>query len=318
MIVVALAFAVVAGPAIEVSIPAPVPIIDRTVLAMGTQLRVHLEGSGDLGRASEEALAESARIEAACSTWDPASAWSRLNAAAGAPVPLAQEWIELLGQIQTWNRRTDGAFDPVLMTLLQAWGTRQGGRVPDSATLAAARLASGSALLVLDRNRGTARLSHPKAGVEEGGFLKGYALDAMKRAADVSAGWMDFGGQILAWGRPFQVAIADPQDRQVPRCRVVLDTASLSSSGTSERGRHILDPRSGEPCVAWGSTSVVASEALTADVLSTALFVMGPEAGLDWAERHQVAAAFLLNDGRILLTRAFQSLHPALIPRESR
>jgi thiamine biosynthesis lipoprotein len=285
---------------------------------MGTQLHLHLEGSGDLGWASQVALAESTRIEAACSTWDPASAWSRLNVAAGAPVPLAQEWIELLDQIQTWNRRTDGAFDPVLMALLQAWGTRQGGRVPDSETLVAARLASGSALLVLDRNRGTARLSHPKAGVEEGGFLKGYALDAMKRAAGVPAGWMDFGGQILAWGRPLQVAIADPQDRQRLRCTVVLDAASLSSSGTSERGRHILDPRSGEPCVAWGSTAVVAGDALTADVLSTALYVMGPKAGLDWAERHQVAAAFLLNDGRIRMTRAFQSLHPALVPRESR
>jgi thiamine biosynthesis lipoprotein len=285
---------------------------------MGTQLHLHLEGSGDLGWASQVALAESTRIEAACSTWDPASAWSRLNVAAGAPVPLAQEWIELLDQIQTWNRRTDGAFDPVLMALLQAWGTRQGGRVPDSETLVAARLASGSALLVLDRNRGTARLSHPKAGVEEGGFLKGYALDAMKRAAGVPAGWMDFGGQILAWGRPLQVAIADPQDRQRLRCTVVLDAGSLSSSGTSERGRHILDPRSGEPCVAWGSTAVVAGDALTADVLSTALYVMGPKAGLDWAERHQVAAAFLLNDGRIRMTRAFQSLHPALVPRESR
>ncbi|MDR3682360.1 MAG: FAD:protein FMN transferase [Geothrix sp.] len=298
--------------------PVPAPVLERTVLAMGTELHLHLEGSGDLGRASEAALAEGARIEAACSTWNPASSWSRLNASHGAPVALAKEWIDLLGQIQAWNQRTEGAFDPVLMALIQAWGTREGGRTPDPEALAEARRASGSALLVLDRKGGTARLRHPGAGVEEGGFLKGYALDAMRKASGAPAGWMDFGGQILAWGRPLTVAVADPQDRRRARCTFVLEAASLSCSGTSERGRHILDPRSGEPCPAWGSTAVVAADGLSADVLSTALFVLGPDRGLTWAEQHEVAAAFLLNDGSLRMTRAFQSLHPTSISRENR
>jgi len=298
--------------------PFPAPVMDRTALAMGTELRIHLEGNGDLDKASEAALAEAARIEAACSTWNPASSWSRLNASQGAPVVLAREWIDLLDRIQTWNLRTGGAFDPVLMALIQAWGTRGGGRTPGPEALAEARRASGSALLVLDRRAGTARLLHPRAGVEEGGFLKGYALDAMRKVSGVPVGWMDFGGQILTWGRPLTVDIADPQDRKLPRCTLALNTASLSCSGTSERGRHLLDPRSGQPCPAWGSTAVVAPDGLSADVLSTALFVLGPVQGLVWAERHEVAAAFLLNDGQIRMTRAFLSLRPTLIPRENR
>jgi thiamine biosynthesis lipoprotein len=181
-----------------------------------------------------------------------------------------------------------------------------------------ARRASGSSLLILNRKDGTARLLHPSAGVEEGGFLKGYALDAMRKASGVSVGWMDFGGQILAWGRPLRVDIADPQNRRLRRCTFTLKAGSLSCSGTSERGRHILDPRSGVPCPAWGSTAVVAADGLSADVLSTALYVMGPDRGLVWAERHGVAAAFLLNDGGFRMTRAFQSLHPTLVPRENR
>jgi thiamine biosynthesis lipoprotein len=298
--------------------PVPTPAMDRTVLAMGTELRIHLEGSGDLGRASEVALTEAARIEAACSTWNPASSWSRLNASQGAPVTLAREWIDLLGQIQTWNLRTEGAFDPVLMALIQAWGTREGGRTPGPEALADARRASGCSLLVLDKSHRTARLRHPKAGVEEGGFLKGYALDAMRKASGTSVGWMDFGGQVLAWGRPLTVDIADPQDRRLKRCTFILEAASLSCSGTSERGRHILDPRSGLPCPAWGGTAVVAADGLSADVLSTALYVLGPDQGLAWAERHEVAAAFLLNDGQIRMSRAFLSLYPTLIPLENR
>jgi thiamine biosynthesis lipoprotein len=292
--------------------------MDRSVLAMGTELRLHLEGPGDLGRASEWALTESARIEAACSTWNPASAWSRLNAAQGTHVPLALEWMELLGQVKAWTLRTEGAFDPVLMALMKVWGIREGGRTPGPEALSAARGASGVGLLELDVGHGTARLLNPMAGIEEGGFLKGYALDAMRKMAGVPSGWIDFGGQVLAWGRPFRVDIADPQDRQLTRCTVLLKAASLSCSGTSERGRHILDPRSGEPCPAWGSTAVVMADALSADVLSTALYVLGPEAGPIWAERHDVAAAFLLNDGSVRMTRAFRALNPTLMPREFR
>ncbi len=285
---------------------------------MGTELHLHLEGGIDLVRASEAALMESARIEAACSTWDPTSTWSRLNAAQGRPVALDPEWIALLAEMKGWHKRTEGAFDPVLLALVRTWSLRRGGSTPAEVELKMARGASGADLLDLDMVAQKARLRHARAGVEEGGFLKGYALDRMRKVSKAPSGWIDFGGQILAWGRPRPVSLADPVDRHRPRLHLVLQNASLSSSGTAERGRHILDPRRGEPCAAWGATAVVASQALTADVLSTALFVLGPEAGLAWAEGHQVAAAFLMNDGRIRMTRAFHELQPTFIHLESR
>ncbi len=285
--------------------------LDRSVLAMGTRLDLHLEGPGNLDAASEAALRESARIEVACSTWNPASAWSRLNAAGGRPMALDPEWVDLLAQAQTWQARTDGTFEPVLGALMRVWGIREGGhRHPSEAELARARRASGSALLVLDRKAGTARLRDPQAALEEGGFLKGYALDRMRAAARTPTGLLNFGGQLLAWGRSVEASIADPQDRRRPRLTLLLKDASLSSSGTSERGRHILDPRTGRRCPAWGSVAVVASDGLTADILSTALYVLGPERGLAWAHRHGAAAAFLLNDGAVRMSPAFRALHP--------
>ncbi len=297
------------APAVAVA-PSAAPALDRTVLSMGTELRVRLEGPGDLLRMSEAALAEAARLEAACSTWNPASAWSRLNAVGGRPVVLDAEWLVLLGDMKAWSAKTGGAFDPVLFSLVRAWGLREGGRTPEPAVLAEARQAAGAKSLELDPRAGTARLVHPAEGVEEGGFLKGYALDRMRSAAGAAAGFLDFGGQLLAWGKAATVSVADPQNRQRPRLWFTLENASLSGSGTSERGRHILDPRTGEPCHAWGSTAVVTSDALVADVLSTALYVLGPEAGLAWAERHGTAAAFLLNDGTIRMSGAFRALRP--------
>jgi thiamine biosynthesis lipoprotein len=289
--------------------------VTRQVVAMGTRLTLHLEGADGvpLIEASAAAVLEVERIEGACSTWRPDSSWSALNAARGAPVPMAREWLDLLAAIQDWNRRTAGAFDPALMPLLAAWGVREGGRTPSPEALVKARAASGSAQLALDLETGTARLLNPSGGVEEGGFLKGYALDAARREAQqrgAAAGFLDFGGQLLAWGRARRVGIADPVHRRRSRFTLWLRGGSLSSSGCSERGRHILDPRSGLPCPAWGEVSVVAATGLEADVLSTALFVLGPVEGPRWARREGVAALFLPVHGAPVMSPAFRALGP--------
>jgi thiamine biosynthesis lipoprotein len=293
--------------------------LERSVLSMGTRLDLQVEGPSleRLSQATEAALREAERIEDACSTWRKDSAWSRLNASGGAVFPLGQEWVRLLAAVLDWNRQTEGAFDPVLGALLQAWGTRQGGRLPAPAELAAAREASGASLLVLDLQQGTAQLRHPRAALEEGGFLKGYALDRMAkilRAGGVQAGVLNFGGQILVFGRPHRAAIADANDRHRTRTEAWVSEASLSTSGTSEHGRHILDPSSGQRCPAWGSVSVIAPDGLTADILSTALFVMGPERGLRWANAHRVAALFQRADGRLLPSAPFTALQDRTHP----
>ncbi|BDU77957.1 FAD:protein FMN transferase [Mesoterricola sediminis] len=280
--------------------------VDRTVLAMGTRLTL-----ADLPpAAAEAALAEVARIEAACSTWRPDSAWSRANGAGEAWTPLDGAWLDLLRLARAWSERTEGAFDPVLGTLVAAWGLRTGGARPGPAELAAARAASGIARLEVGP---TAIRLTGGAQLEEGGFLKGYALDrarAEAQARGAARGLLDFGGQLLAWGGAWPADIADPRDRSRARVRLRLVDASLSTSGCAERGRHLLDPRTGRPCPDWGAVAVVAPGGLEADILSTALYVLGPRAGLAWAERNGVAALFLGHGAPPRASRAFQALHP--------
>ena len=281
---------------------------------MGTRLSLRVEGQGDLAAASEAAFIEADRIERACSTWRPESLWSRLNAEGHGD--LLPEWTRLLSEAKAWSARMDGAFDPVLGRLVAAWGARTGGRTPLPVELAQARVASGAGHLSIEGQ--TVHLSDG-AWIEEGGFVKGYALDRMAqalRAHGVSSGLLDFGGQLLVFGTPRTVSIADPIERQRARFSLSLKDASLACSGDSERGLHLLDPRTGRPCEAWGEVAVVALSGFEADVLSK-LFVLGPERGLAWADAHGVAALFLPNTGAPRLSRAFRALNPIPLP-ESR
>ena len=292
--------------------------LERRVLAMGTSLGIELTGPDGphLQAASERALEEVVRIEANLSTWRGNSVLSRLNQAQGAVVSLEREWLDLLQRVQGQARRTGGAFDPLLWQLIQAWGLREGGRRPSETQLRQARQASGVQLLHLDLEKGTAQLRDAAAGIEEGGFGKGYALDqAVKTAkgSGATSGLLDFGGQLLAFGSARTVSLSDPTDRLRPRLSVLLENASLASSGTSEKGGHILDPKTGRPCPAWGSVAVIAPSGLEADCLSTALYVMGPRQGMRWATAHHTPVCFLLNGGQILMSPAFRALAPSTL-----
>ena len=98
----------------------------------------------------------------------------------------------------------------------------------------------------------------------------------------------------------WDVSLADPQHRESPAISLGLASGSLATSAGSERDvtaggqriGHIIDPRTGQTRVAGYSVTVWHSSALAADMLSTALYVMGPEAGISWADSNGVAALF--------------------------
>lgn len=159
----------------------------------------------------------------------------------------------LLAKATEWSKKTDGAFDP-------QW-------------------------------RGKVRGAQGAGGYEAGAFGKGYALDRMLAITEGVA-MFNFGGQVAVRGSR-QVAIADPEDRMRPLIVLTLADGSLSTSSGSEQPGHIFDPRTGAALPARGSVSVISSDAITADILSTALYVMGEEEGLRWADAHGVAAIFI-------------------------
>lgn len=244
--------------------------------------------------------------EAELSTWHADSAVSKLNRhAVGRPFALRPPLCAMLRVLFEWHAATAGTFDPAIGRLTDAWGIHAEGRVPPPAILREARAASGLSLFAFDLSR-CEMTRRGDATIDVGAFGKGEALDRVERALGRVAWMINLGGQVSVHGAPpgeqgWRVAIAHPRNRQDAALDVVFSEGSLSTSAGSERdlfvdGRrvsHHLDPRTGEPATYDGSVTVWHRRGLVADILSTALFVMGPDEGLEWAQRRGIAACFL-------------------------
>lgn len=250
---------------------------------MGTVCEIDAANPSQIAAAFDEA----SRVERMISTW---RSDSELSTGRYSP-----ELKSLLRDVDSWRDKTNGAFEPHIRPLIDAWKTRAEGAVPDAKTIANA----------LDK------IHNGDAPVEEGAFGKGYALDRMLTKIDGDA-ILNFGGQLLVRGTA-PVTIADPLQRDRAIVSLTIHDASLSTSSGSEKsfvvhGRrftHIIDPRTGEALPPRGSVSVIASTATEADILSTALYVMGRDDGLRWANAHGVAALFIDDDGHLVASAAF-------------
>lgn len=289
--------------------------VERETYVMGTTLRARVEAESRASgiAAIEAAFNEVRRLDGVLSTWREGTEMARLNAApAGVWFRASGELFSLLREARACWTETGGAFDPAVGPLVTAWDLRGAGRRPSAAEHAASVAESGFHHFELDGFRGAVRRTSAGAWIDTGGFGKGAALRAAKVAlleAGVRSALLDFGGQLLAFGSEeggggsgWRIAVADPSRRGEPAAWLVLDDASAATTAASERfvsvdGErlgHVLDPRSGRPVAAWGSVTVVAEDPLIADALSTALFVMGPDAGMRWVSgRDGVRALFL-------------------------
>ena len=252
-------------------------VVERRVVVMGTSLDVSLvAGNRAEGlEASEAVVEEVRRIEDLLTTWRDSPLFRLNGAPVGEPAFIGEEIAAVLSEILRWASRTDRAFDPTVAPLMRVWDLRGKGRIPSSREIAAAVAATAPENFRIDVEHGRAARLHPAAGIDEGAWGKGYALDrAARRLADagIANALLDLGGQTLALGHDSSAAdwriwIAHPRQRERPVVELSLSNLSASTSGNSERGRivsgrrigHELDPRSGEPAPDFGSATVVAS-----------------------------------------------------------
>lgn len=316
---VAAVLAIAAGPSV-----AALEHVEREVYLMGTRVRIATHAPWrEAGLATlNRLLGILEQAEDELSTWREHSAITALNQrAVGEPWQASAGLCTTFAELFRVHQLTDGAFDPAIGVLTDAWGIHEEGRVLSAAALAEARGASGLQFLEFDAPTCTVT-KRRNVRIDVGAWGKGDALDRVRRAFPDVTWLIDLGGQVAVNGagpdgKGWRLSIADPKVREQGVMDVWLRGGSISTSAGSERDLHVrgrriahhLDPRTGEPVTFNGSVSVWHADGLVADALSTALYVMGPAQGLRWAEEHGVAACFLEGSGtevRSLMTSEFR------------
>lgn len=266
-------------------------------------------------------------VVAQMSPWRDDSDISRYNRSAASSVHgLPAEFHAVLRCALEIAEASDGAYDPTLGALVDAWGfgpAQRPRRVPDAATRDAACAGVGWRRLRLEHD--PPRLSQPgRVVLDLSAIAKGYGADLVAtrlRAYGIASALVEVGGELYGYGskpdgEPWRVLVeaaaedgdaataAETEDRAHVHV-VALDGLAVATSGDrwhafeqdNERHSHTFDPRTGRPVRhAPAGVTVIADSAMRADAWATALTVMGAEAGHAFAMRHGLAARFLLRD----------------------
>lgn len=295
---------------------------------MGTFYSVKIAGvEPDERRTAELRAAVERRfdeINLHVSHYRPDSELSRFNACTSLqPFKVSAELALLARRAIELSEDSSGAFDPTLGWLIDLWGFGPAGTVaqpPTDVEIAAAHGKCGAShLRVTAQNE--LQKNIPALRLNLSAIAKGYASDEAARLLEkrgYSNVFVSVCGEIAARGvnadnKPWRVGVESPSyDNQARGGRlsavVAISNRALSTSGdahkffTDANGQvysHVLDPATGRPVRhTLASVTVIAPDAMTADGLSTTLFVLGLEDGLQWIDaRPQYAALFIVREG---------------------
>ena len=274
------------------------------------------------GAQAERALGicegEIASLDAKLSAQSAASEISRLNDGGRCE---DEETLELLGDALQIARRTNGAYDPTVYPLMQLWGFgTDHAKVPQDEEITKTLEQIGYEKL----SDAAAPYALPSGmAIDLGGIGKGFAAKKVRvcmQEQGVTSAVVSLGGNVMLVGaKPdgsnWTVGLQDP-DADGCFGYVSGKNVSVVTSGgyqryfeeNGTRYCHILDPKTGWPAASGlASVTVVSSDDVLADGLSTALFVMGLEkAEAFWRESSDFEAVFLLDSGEIFITEGLQ------------
>ena len=279
----------------------------------------------DVGRETIQSVVDDVldEVNQNLSTYDPLSDISRFNSSATTDPMVVSPSLRAVAAIaREVSAATGGAFDITVGPLVQAWGfgvaSPAPAMVPGPGDIDRLRAEVGFAKLELVADGRSLRKTVPALQLDVNGIAPGYAVDLIAERFDalgVRDYLVELGGEVRARGRSargraWRVAVEAPfGGERKPYALVELDDLAISTSGdyrdfrelNGTRVSHTIDPRTGAPVAhRLASVSVVHPSTALADAYSTALMVLGPEAGMALALRLGLAALFIERntDGR--------------------
>ncbi len=302
---------------------------------MGTRfgLVLYAPDEATAQKASREAFARIASLDASMSDYRQESELMRLCAKAGGPpVRVSDELFVVLRRAEEVARRSGGAFDVTVGPVVRLWRrARRTQKLPDHDQLAQALARVGYKNVRLDARARTVQLLKPGMQLDLGGIAKGYAADEALRVLKkhgVTRALVAAGGDIAVSGPPpgaegWRVAVAQlvGVEKSAPG-NLILHDAAVSTSGDASQGveidgkrySHIVDPRTGVALVGRMGVTVVAPDGITADSLTKVVAVLGPAQGIPIIRETPGVSARVVRQtdagAETVVSKGFPKLHP--------
>lgn len=269
------------------------------------------------------AVAEIKRIEKLLTTFSDDSQTNRINAKAGiAPVKVDREVFDLISRCQKISGLTQGAFDITYGSIDKSlWNFDLNMKaLPDTDTAKAAVRLINYNNVVLDEKNTTVYLKETGMRIGFGGIGKGYAADKAKsllKQLGVESGIVNAAGDLVTWGhqpngKPWTIAIADPDQQDKPFSALNISNMAIATSGNyakfvvidGKKYSHTIDPKTGLPVSGIKSVSIICPSAEFADALATPVTVMGAYVGLDLVNQmHNVACIIITDDNKLYTSK---------------
>ncbi|MDZ4654701.1 MAG: FAD:protein FMN transferase [Coriobacteriia bacterium] len=302
-------------------------VVSRTTLGTVVTVTAYGETSG-IETAVDSAFTAMDDVSAELDAYSPDTPIARFNQDPYSARELPASAVTVLDALDRLGV-ADG-FSPALLGVSALYGFESSETVPSDASLANAVAAS----LMFSRDGEIASFgvtgdqNVPLPGLDFGGAAKGLgldlALDKLRNgavgAAVVSAGSSTVTLGEKPGGEPWRIGIEDPRDDgRVLAVVEALVPCAVSTSGDYQRYfesggvryHHILDPATGAPVRGLRSLTVFGPldtfSGLDADILSTALFVMGAEKAEGYAHAHGLGLYMVDAEGRALVVPAPES-----------
>jgi thiamine biosynthesis lipoprotein len=273
----------------------------RRFRAMGTEIEL-LVDAADAEDALIAAENEFHRLEAILTRFRPESELSRLNEAGSLEV--GSELREVVRLALEARGRTDGRFDPTVHDAVVAAGyDRTFEELPEDGTAVIVGSVCGGAV----RIDGSRIELDPDVRLDLGGIGKGYAAEwAAELLSAVGPALVNAGGDIAVHGGSWPVGVETSEGELT----LELTTGGLATSGRDRRRwrrngeelHHVIDPATGSPAPSdLLRLTVVAADAVEAEVWAKALYIAGEHEAVREAEMRSMPCVLVTADGRTRL-----------------
>jgi FAD:protein FMN transferase len=255
------------------------------------------------------------RVNMQMSTYLKESEISQFNSYTGTDwFGISEDLAKVLQKSVQVSQESGGAFDITIGPIVNLWGFGPEGtweRVPTPEEIESRLKIIGYKHLTTRSNPPAAKKELPGIYCDIGAIAPGFGVDQVAELFEskkIVNYMVEIGGEIRTAGtnaeyKPWRIGISTPDDKNGIEKVILLSNSSVSTSGDYRsyfekdgvRYSHTMDPNTGKPIThKLASITVICKKCMDADAYATAIDVLGPEKGYEFAVKHKLPIFMLV------------------------